>query len=109
MRTALPHEGGPLRKAMRDAAPNWGFDPGQFMQVVETASPEYCVRFTFGERRAGEFLFEYLAKMSKGFGSLPTPGDGSRVSDDGALSWSFATEAERRHFIAALYTIVGIQ
>jgi hypothetical protein len=94
---------------MRDAAPNWGFDPGQFMQVVETAPPGYRVRFTFGQRRAGEFLVEYLAKRSKGSGSLPTPDDSSRVSDDGALNWSFGTEEERGRFVATLYTVVGIQ
>ena len=109
MRTALPHEGGPLRKAMRDAAPNWGFDPGQFIQVVETPSPDYRVRFTFGQRRAGEFLMEYLAKRPKGSSSLPTPDDSSRVSDDGSLNWSFTTEEERSRFVAALYTVVGIQ
>jgi hypothetical protein len=109
IRTALLHEGGPLRKAMRDAAPNWGFDPGQSIQVLESASPDYRVRLTFRERRAGEFLVDYLTKEFKGFDSPFTPGDSDRVFDDGALCWSFATEEERRRFVSVLYTVVGIQ
>jgi hypothetical protein len=108
-RTALPHEGGPLRKAMRDAAPTWGFDPGQFIQLVETASPDYRVRLTFRERRAGEFLVEYLAKRFKSFDARFTPADRDRLADDGALCWSFATEEERRRFVPVLHTVVGIQ
>ncbi len=109
IRTALPHEGGPLRKAMRDAAPMWGFNPGQSIRVVESASPDYRVRLTFSERRAGEFLVEYLAKQFKGFDSQFAPGDCDRFVDGGALCWSFPTEEERRRFVSALHTVVGIQ
>ena len=108
-RTALPHEGGPLRKAMRDAAPRWGFDPGQFIQLGETASPDYRVRLTFRERRAGEFLVDYLSKKFKGFDSQLSPGESGRLVDDGVLCWSFATEEERRRFTSVLYAVVGIQ
>ena len=72
-------------------------------------SPDYRVRLTFSERRAGEFLVDYLAKQFKGFDSQFAPGDCDRFVDDGALCWSFATEEERRRFVSALHTVVGIQ
>jgi hypothetical protein len=109
IRTALPREGGPLRKAMRDAAPRWDFDPGQSIQVLESASPGYGVRLTFRERRAGEFLADYLAKTLKGIDSPFTSGDGGRCVDNGALCWSFATDEARRRFVSVLHTVVGVQ
>jgi hypothetical protein len=109
VRTRLLREGGPLRKAMRDAAEIWGFEPAQPISVGGGAPPDYGVWLSFRERRAGEFLVDFLSKRSKLIGSPVVPTDSYRVSDDGALHWTCASEEERGHFLAVLCSAIGIQ